>query len=121
MSSGQEMGNVRPARRSAGVTVDVAAGRAVIVGGAGVGFRVDRAVIPVGIRCERCGVSHLPARVIAARTSGGRRAGPSIRLRCPRCAAVSEIALNGSSEPADLLDVLGVDWRDGGSADPIAG
>lgn len=112
---------MRPVRRSRGA-VDVAASPPAINGDAQIGFRVDRAVIPVGVRCEACGRSHLPAKVIADRGAGdGRRGARVVRLRCPRCAAASEIALDGGPEKADLLDVLGVDGRAVGSSDSSTG
>lgn len=120
MRSGQEMGNVRTVSGGRGDVGDVAAGLAVVMGGVRFGFRVDWAVIPVGIRCEGCGVSHLPASVIAERGADP-RGDEVVRLRCPRCSAVGEVALDGGPQRADLLDVLGVDWRDGGSVDASAG
>ncbi len=86
-----------------------------------IGFRVDRRVIPVGVRCGGCGVCHLPAVVIIER-GAGEAGGPGVlRLRCPRCSAVSEVALVGGPEDAELLAVLGVDWRDDGTGGARAG
>ena len=122
VSSGQEMGSAGRVHRRRVVPGDVVAGLAVIVGGGRVGFGVDRSVIPVGIRCDRCRVSHLPAKVIAKRDSGAEGQGDGIvRLRCPGCSAVSEIAVDASSAHGDLLDVLGVEWRDDGSVEANAG
>lgn len=120
MRSGQEMENARTVSGGRGGVGDVVAGLAVVMGGVRFGFRVDWAVIPVGIRCEVCGVCHLPASVIAERGANPRD-DEVVRLRCPRCSAVGEVALNGGPQKADLLDVLGVDWRDGGSVDASAG
>lgn len=108
-------------RRSRGVVDEVAAGLAVVMGGARYGFRVDRTVIPAGIRCDRCRACHLPARVIAEYATREGRARQVVRLRCPRCAAVSEVAVDGRPENAELLDVLGVDWRGPESLDSSSG
>lgn len=121
MSSGLGMGSAGRVHRRRVVPGDVVVGLAVIVGGQ-IGFGVDRSVIPVGIRCDRCRVSHLPAKVIAKPDSGAEGQGDGIvRLRCPGCSAVSEIAVDASSAHGDLLDVLGVERRDDGSVEANAG